>query len=124
MLKGLPSSALATGLLSALLASAAPTSSVEPRLVGTAASAPTLGRLFTTPDEREAIDRRRKGESFPPPKTAQAVIAMRTAKPQLVTGVVTRSDGRNTVWVDGEARQATAGDANRRSIGKRVGDAR
>ena len=67
--------------LAALLA-AAPANAVE------------LGKLFHTPEEREALDKRRRGEPEAAPSAGSA------AKPR-VTGFVRRSDGRNTVWIDG-----------------------
>lgn len=59
------------------------------------ASAAELGTLFSTPEERDRLDRLRRGE---PPVAAASHEASRS--PQ-VTGFVKRSDGRNTVWVDG-----------------------
>lgn len=58
-----------------------------------AAAAVDLGTLFTTPEERARLDRLRRGEP---------VIESRGATGQrAVTGYVKRSDGRNTVWIDG-----------------------
>lgn len=59
------------------------------------ASAAELGTLFSTPEERDRLDRLRRGE---PPVAAATREASRS--PQ-VTGFVKRSDGRNTVWIDG-----------------------
>lgn len=69
-------------------------------LVASLAAAPSaaaeLGTLFHTPEERAALDRLRRGEpTEPPPAAAEA-------RPPVVTGYVRRSDGRHTVWVDGE----------------------
>ena len=63
------------------------------------AAAEELGTLFNTPQERARLDRLRRGE---PVNTAQAGTAARsiTHRP-VVTGYVQRSDGRNTVWIDG-----------------------
>ena len=65
---------------------------------GCAASATldTLGTLFTTPQERERLDRLRRGE----PGTPAAADNAGRAEPA-VTGFVRRSDGRNTIWIDG-----------------------
>ncbi|MGZ5037589.1 MAG: hypothetical protein ACXWF0_17385 [Usitatibacter sp.] len=60
-----------------------------------AAPATSLGTLFTTPQERERLDRLRRGE----PETREAPGAAR-GRPT-ITGFVRRSDGRNTVWIDG-----------------------
>jgi hypothetical protein len=54
-----------------------------------------LGTLFTTPEERVRLDRLRRGE----PESAAGQTA-RAPNPTL-TGFVKRSDGRNTVWIDG-----------------------
>lgn len=60
------------------------------------AAAAELGTLFHTPEERVRLDRLRRGEA---PATASA-----PASPNAeVTGYVQRSDGRNTVWIDGVA---------------------
>jgi hypothetical protein len=74
-------------------------------LCAAAAGAAELGTLFHTPEERERLDRLRRGE------TPAAVAAPRTGPPE-VTGYVQRSDGRSTVWIDGiavpvESRRAT-----------------
>jgi hypothetical protein len=65
-------------------------------LVGLAlgAQAEELGTLLTTPQERERLERLRRGEPEP---SLQAP----ARGPGRVTGFVKRSDGRNTVWVDG-----------------------
>lgn len=61
-----------------------------------AADAPPLGRLFHTPEERARLDRMRRGE------THEAATAAAATSPGEVTGFVKRSDGRNTVWIDGQ----------------------
>jgi hypothetical protein len=55
-----------------------------------------LGTLFLTPEERERLDRMRRGEPEIP--AAAAPVA---GRPSAVTGFVKRSDGRHTVWIDG-----------------------
>ena len=75
-----------------------------------------IGTLFHTPEERARLDRLRRGE---PPESAPVPGATRTP---LVTGYVRRSDGRNTVWVDG-APIATRDDPRRfdpRTLPKRA----
>jgi len=64
-------------------------------LAACTAPAAELGTLFTTPEERARLDRLRRGE----PDTATA--GVETAREPVVTGYVKRSDGRNTVWIDG-----------------------
>lgn len=61
-----------------------------------AASASDLGRLFFTPQERESLDRQRRGEKVSP-DSAGAQLG----------GFIRRSDGKNTIWVDGKPLRAT-----------------
>lgn len=68
-------------------------------LAATAAGGAELGTLFNTPQERERLDRLRRGEPEPAP-AAEASVARPSGKP-VVTGFVKRSDGRHTVWIDG-----------------------
>lgn len=72
-----------------------------------------LGRLFFTPEQREALDARRKARV--PDKPAAVVVASPTTK---LDGYVKRSGGPSTVWVNGEPLPEGAGDAPR--IGPRV----
>jgi hypothetical protein len=61
------------------------------------AGADELGTLFHTAEERARLDRMRRGETL-----ERVVTPGRTDAPE-VTGFVKRSDGRNTVWIDGRA---------------------
>jgi hypothetical protein len=65
--------------------------------VGRAMAADELGTLFTTPAERARLDRLRRGEPVTPPTEAGVVSRHKPS----ITGYVQRSDGRNTVWIDG-----------------------
>lgn len=56
-----------------------------------------LGRLFFTPDQRVALERQRYAR--PPAATEPRPAAEGTVS---VDGVVRRSSGKNTVWVNGE----------------------
>ena len=56
-------------------------------------AASDLGVLFHTPEERARLDQLRRGD---PVEAAPSV-----ARKAEVTGYVRRSDGRNTVWIDG-----------------------
>ena len=67
-------------------------------LAAAIAGAADLGTLFTTPEERARLDRLRRGES----PVSDAVVTSSRATAPMVTGYVKRSDGRNTVWIDGE----------------------
>ena len=55
-----------------------------------------LGTLLTTPQERERLDRLRRGEPDVPGEAGGG-----HASRGEVTGFVKRSDGRGTVWIDG-----------------------
>lgn len=78
-----------------LLAAAAPACAAEP-----------LGRLFFTPEQRAALDARRKARV--PDKPAAAVIASPVTR---VDGYVKRSQGPSTVWVNGESLSEGGADA-------------
>ncbi|MGH8706060.1 MAG: hypothetical protein ACREUO_11680 [Burkholderiales bacterium] len=60
-------------------------------------AAQELGRLFFTPEQRAALDARRKARI--PDKPAAVVVESPTTR---VDGYVQRSGGRSTVWVNGE----------------------
>ena len=57
------------------------------------AQAVELGTLFNSAEERARLDRLRRGEPV-------TLTARPRGEPE-VTGVVKRSDGRSTVWIDG-----------------------
>jgi len=61
------------------------------------ASAQELGRLFFTPDQRSALDARRKARI--PDKPAAAVVESPVTR---LDGLVSRGRGKSTVWVNGE----------------------
>lgn len=60
------------------------------------AVAQELGRLFFTPEQRQALDARRKARV---PDKPAATAASPTVR---LDGYVKRSSGRSTVWVNGE----------------------
>jgi hypothetical protein len=62
-----------------------------------AAGAEEIGKLFNTPEERARLDRLRRGE----PAAAMSAEGAPARHKPAVTGYVQRSDGRNTVWIDG-----------------------
>jgi hypothetical protein len=72
------------------------------------AQAQELGRLFFTPDQRAALDARRKAR-VPDKPTAVTVISPTTR----LDGYVKRSDGPSTVWVNGEGLLETSPEAPR-----------
>lgn len=60
-------------------------------------TAQELGRLFLTPEQRATLDARRKARL--PDKPAAVVVASPTTR---MDGFVLRSDGKSTIWVNGE----------------------
>jgi hypothetical protein len=66
-------------------------------LAPAAGGAQELGRLFFTPEQRDALDARRKARL---PDKPAAVAASPTTR---LNGYVTRSSGKSTVWLDGYA---------------------
>jgi hypothetical protein len=79
----------------------------------TGVQAQELGRLFFTPEQRSALDARRKARV--PDKPAAVAVASPTTR---VDGFVKRSRGPSTVWVNGEPLPEGAPEAPR--IGPRV----
>ena len=65
----------------------------------TGAAAQDLGRLFFTPDQRAALDARRKARVPDKPASTPQVESPVTR----INGMVQRSGGKSTVWVNGEA---------------------
>jgi hypothetical protein len=63
-----------------------------------AAAAQEFGRLFFTPEQRAALDARRR--SRVPEKAAPAPLII--SPTTRLDGYVRRSDGRSTVWVNGD----------------------
>jgi hypothetical protein len=66
-------------------------------LLAPAAQAQELGRLFLTPEQRAALDARRKAR-IPDKPTAAPVVESPTTR---VDGYVQRQGGRSTVWLNG-----------------------
>jgi len=62
------------------------------------AAAQELGRLFFTPEQRQALDERRRARI--PDKPAAVIVESITTR---INGQVLRSDGNSTVFVNGEA---------------------
>jgi hypothetical protein len=82
-------------------------------LITGSAFAQEVGRLFFTPEQRAALDARRKARV--PDKPAATVVASPTTR---VDGYVKRSTGPSTVWVNGEPLPEGTGEATR--VGPRV----
>lgn len=81
---------------------------------GSAQEAP-LGRLFLTPEQRAALDNARRNKI-----RAEAVVAAGSKKPKAppsrsvtINGVVSRSDGESTIWVNGHATEGETRDGMR-----------
>ena len=68
-------------------------------LLSAAAGAQELGRLFFTPEQRTALDARRKARVPDKPAATPQVESPVTR----VNGAVRRTGGKSTVWVNGEA---------------------
>ena len=64
-----------------------------------AAAAQELGRLFFTPDQRAALDARRRARVPDKPAAAPVTVSPVTR----VDGAVRRAGGKSTVWVNGQA---------------------
>ena len=62
-----------------------------------------LGRLFFTPEERAALDARRKARV--PDRPSTPVVASPTTR---LDGYVKRSSGASTVWINGASTQESA----------------
>ena len=72
------------------------------------ATAQEIGRLFFTPQQRSALDERRRARV--PDKPAQAVVATPVTR---VDGYVQRSGGPPTVWINGDPLGESAPEAPR-----------
>lgn len=66
-------------------------------LLSPPAAADELGRLFFTPEQRSALDARRKARI--PDKPAAVVVESPVTR---LDGLVSRGGGKSTVWVNGE----------------------
>jgi hypothetical protein len=82
-------------------------------LLPTTSFSQEVGRLFFTPEQRAALDARRRARV--PDKPAAVVVASPSTR---LDGYVKRSRGPSTVWVNGEPMPEGAGEAPR--IGPRV----
>ena len=73
--------------------------SISVALAPAPARAQELGRLFFTPDQRAALDARRKARVPDKP----AAVPQAEQPVTRIDGAVRRSGGKSTVWVNGEA---------------------
>ena len=76
------------------------------------AQAQELGRLFFTPEQRAALDARRKARVPDKP----AAVPVTESPVTRVNGAVQRGGGRSTVWVNGEMIQEDAQPDNARVL--------
>ena len=79
------------------------------------AQEPALGRLFLTPEQRAALDNARRTKI-----RAEAMVAAAEKKPKIppaksvtINGVVSRSDGESTIWVNGRPTEGETEDGMR-----------
>lgn len=68
-------------------------------------AAEPMGRLFFTPAQRSALD---AGKAIATPKSSRAPSVPPGPREVTLNGVVTRSDGESTVWVNGRALDGNA----------------
>jgi hypothetical protein len=71
--------------------------------VGAAPAADDLGRLFFTPQQRAQLDMARKQRAHRPVIEATAEDALPPTAVVTYSGMVQRSDGRSTVWINNRA---------------------
>jgi len=67
--------------------------------VDSAAASDNLGRLFFTPQQRQDLDRRRQANIQESAVTTNSSVT--------VNGQVSRSNGKNTVWINGVPQETT-----------------
>lgn len=67
------------------------------------AQSPQLGRLFLSPEQRAQLDAQRYGPPAPDPAVAAPPSPPPPAPPVELNGMVLRSSGRSTVWLNQEA---------------------
>jgi hypothetical protein len=84
------------------------------------ARAEELGRLFLTPEQRSALDARRKARL---PDTPQAVI-VESAATTRIDGYVKRGNESSTVWVNGQAQAGGAQQEGLRVLPRRTDPSR
>lgn len=84
--------------------------------VGSTVAAENLGRLFFTPQQRQDLDRRRQTNVQESAATANSFVT--------VNGQVSRSNGKNTVWINGVPQETTRrpSDPARVSVPAREGE--
>jgi hypothetical protein len=83
--------------------------------LGEPCAAQETGRLFYTPEQRQALDARRRARLPDRPNTP--VVASPTTR---LDGYVERGNGKSTVWVNGEPLTETAPEAPRIGASGRV----
>lgn len=67
-------------------------------LVAAPVAADELGRLFFTPEQRSLLDLARRTQTAAPSAGEDGAVTL--------SGIVVRSDGRQTVWINGRAQSA------------------
>jgi hypothetical protein len=77
------------------------------------ASAQEIGRLFFTPEQRQALDNRRRART--PDRPNVPIVSSPTTR---LNGYVQRGNGKSTVWVNGEAVPEHAPEAPRIGSGR------
>ncbi len=85
-------------------------------LVSYDAEAQRLGRLFSTPEERALLDELRRERKIvaPDPQVTEIVPDTPTVEQVIINGVVLRSGGTSSAWING--RQVDAGARTREGV--------
>ncbi len=80
------------------------------------ADAQRLGRLFSTPDERALLDELRRERQIvdPDPQVVETVTDTTSVEQVTINGVVLRSSGANSAWING--RQVDGGARTREGV--------
>ena len=84
-------------------------------VLGSDSGAQTLGRLFSTPEERRVLDTLRKdNEHRAPPESELGTEPVRVTSRLTVNGLVMRERGPDSIWINGE--RVSRGERTREGI--------
>jgi len=80
------------------------------------AQANSFGRFFTTPKQRAVLDQIRRNPQYNTTSRIASKLAPVAKKDIDINGIVVRSDGINTVWINGKSNLKT----NKPEVGVRI----
>ncbi|MCW5620101.1 MAG: hypothetical protein KIS79_03230 [Burkholderiales bacterium] len=80
-----------------------------------------LGRLFHTPAQRAALDEARRNGTLGDDQASTRGPEPAAVSPIMVNGFVARSDGVETIWLNGTRLQADRGSVAGIALGDRIG---